>query len=176
MAGEISSDAGVLSYGELLEPVVARYRSRARRRYFRAAAAFASPEVHAYPEAEGFLYAIRQPGNQVHQRRIPRLPARPFGWPRRHVRRYYFSFDRQARSRGRARRVVANFMRTLVPRRAMARWSPTTLGEKQVKNGARMARHDRCVRFQMAEVTVSGRMFGHILVRIACLRAPPVPA
>lgn len=40
---------------ELLEPVVASYRARTRRRYFRADADFASPEVYAYLEAEGFL-------------------------------------------------------------------------------------------------------------------------
>ena len=35
--------------------------------------------------------------------------------------------------------------------------------------------HGRYVTFQMAEVAVSGRMFGQILARIARLRAPPVP-
>ena len=52
---------------EVLEPVVSRYRDRKLRRYFRADAAFASPEVYEFLEAEGFLYAIRLPANRVLQ-------------------------------------------------------------------------------------------------------------
>ena len=37
---------------EVLEPVVSRYRDRKLRRYFRADAAFASPEVYEFLEAE----------------------------------------------------------------------------------------------------------------------------
>jgi hypothetical protein len=43
---------------ELLEPVIARYRGRMKRRYFRGDAAFASPEVYGLLEAEGYKYAI----------------------------------------------------------------------------------------------------------------------
>ena len=71
---------------------------------------------------------------------------------------------------------LANFMRTLALPRSMARWSLTTLREKLVKIGAKMVCHGRYVTFQMAEVAVSGRMFGQILARIVRLRAPPVPA
>ncbi len=179
------------------------------------------------------------------------MPTRPVGRPPQHVRRYYFSFDYQARSWDRSRRVVAkiewhpgqliptvgfivtnlnrpaeqvaafynqrgkaeqcikegknainwtrlscqkfrnnevrihlhalaynlaNFMRTLALPRAMAHWSLTTLRGKLVKIGARMVCHGRYVTFQMAEVAVSGRMFGQNLGRIARLRAPPLPA
>ena len=45
----------------VLEPVVARYRNRTLRRYFRGDAAFASPEVYEFLEAEDFSYAIRLP-------------------------------------------------------------------------------------------------------------------
>ena len=246
--GHVHSAEG---WRELLEPVVARYQDRAHRRYFRADAAFASPEVYEYLEAEGFLYAIRLPSNQGLQRRISHLLTRPVGRPPQHVRRYYFSFDYQAHSWDSARRVVAkiewhpglliptvgfivtnlnrpaervsafynqrgkaeqwikegkhainwtrlscrkfrnnevrlqlhalaynlaNFMRTLALPRAMAHWSLTTLREKLVKIGARMVRHGRYITFQLAEVAVSGRMFGQILARIARVRAPPVPA
>jgi len=51
-----------------------------------------------------------------------------------------------------------------------------TLREKPIKIGAKMVRHGRYVTFQMAEVAVSGRMFGQILSRITRLRAPPMPA
>ena len=71
---------------------------------------------------------------------------------------------------------LANFMRTLALPRAMAHWSLTTLREKLVKIGARMVRHGRYVTFQIAEVALSGRMFGQILARITRLRAPPAPA
>jgi hypothetical protein len=70
---------------------------------------------------------------------------------------------------------LANFLRTLALPRTMAHWSVTTLREKLVKIGARMVGHGRYITFQMAEVAVSGRMFGQILARIARLRAPPVP-
>ena len=55
-------------------------------------------------------------------------------------------------------------------------WSLTTLREKLIRIGARMVRHGRYVTFQMAEVAVSGRMFGQILAHVARLRAPPVSA
>ena len=54
--------------------------------------------------------------------------------------------------------------------------SLTTLREKLIKFGARMVRHGRYVTFQMAEVAVSGRMFGQILACITRLRAPTAPA
>ncbi len=46
---------------EVLEPVMARYRGKLKRRYFRADAAFANPAVYEFLEAEGFTYAIRLP-------------------------------------------------------------------------------------------------------------------
>ena len=42
------------AWRDVLEPVVARYRDKAFRRYFRGDAAFASPEVYEFLEAEGF--------------------------------------------------------------------------------------------------------------------------
>ena len=92
---------------EVLEPVVDRYRDRKLRRYFRADAAFASPEVYEFLEAEGFLYAIRLPANQVLQECIAHLLARPVGRPPNHVRRFYTSFSYRANSWDKARRVVA---------------------------------------------------------------------
>ena len=49
----------------VLKPLVARYRTTLKRRYFRADAAFASPEVYEFLEAEGYGYAIRLPANAV---------------------------------------------------------------------------------------------------------------
>ncbi len=58
---------------EVLETVVDRYQDRKLRRYFRADAAFASPEVDEFLEAEGFLYAIHLPANRALREGI-RLP------------------------------------------------------------------------------------------------------
>src|SRR5215212_870293 len=91
----------------VLEPVVARYQTTLKRRYFRADAAFASPEVYAFLEAEGYGYVIRLPANAVLQRRIAHLLARPVGRPPQEVRRSYASFRYQAQTWARTRRVVA---------------------------------------------------------------------
>src|SRR4051794_27933273 len=63
----------------VLEPVIARYRDTVKRRYFRADAGFASPEVYELLEAEGYGYAIRLPANAVLQRKIAHLLTRPVG-------------------------------------------------------------------------------------------------
>ena len=54
-----------------MEPVVTRYKARKVRLYFRGDAAFASPKMYEYLEAEGFLYAIRLPANKVLQECMP---------------------------------------------------------------------------------------------------------
>jgi hypothetical protein len=51
----------------VLGPVVARYRGKLLRLYFRADAAFAMPGVYEFLEAEGIKYAIRLPANRVLQ-------------------------------------------------------------------------------------------------------------
>jgi hypothetical protein len=92
---------------DVLEPVVERYRGKFKRRYVRADAAFANPEVYEFLEAEGYKYAIRLPANQVLQQRIGYLLKRPVGRPPREVRRYYANFSYQAQSWKIPRRVVA---------------------------------------------------------------------
>ena len=92
---------------EVLEPVVARYRAKKLRRYFRADAAFANPEVYEFLEAEGFKYTIRLPGNKILQESIAHLLKRPVGRPPIEVRRYYANFSYQAQSWKTPRRVVA---------------------------------------------------------------------
>ena len=102
--GNVHSAEG---WRELLEPVVARYRTAVKRRYFRADAAFASPEVYECLEAEDYGYVIRLPANAVLQKRIAHLLKRPVGRPPHEVRRFYASFRYQAQSWSRSRRVVA---------------------------------------------------------------------
>ena len=82
----------------VLEPVVMRYKERKVRLYFRGDAAFASPEIYEYLEAEGLLYVIRLKANAILQRNIAHLLTRPVGRPPDHVRRFHASFSYQAGS------------------------------------------------------------------------------
>ncbi|HLE80516.1 MAG TPA: IS1380 family transposase [Dehalococcoidia bacterium] len=92
---------------EVLEPIVARYERTGVRRYFRADAAFASPEVYEYLEERGFLYAIRLPRNDVLEKEIQHLLRRPVGRPPKKPIVWYHDFPYQAGSWDRPRRVVA---------------------------------------------------------------------
>ncbi len=92
---------------DVLEPVLARYRKKMKRRYFRGDAAFANPEVYELLEAEGDKYTIRLPANAVLQERIGWLLKRPVGRPPHEVRRYHASFSYQAGSWNKPRRVMA---------------------------------------------------------------------
>ena len=77
------------------------------RLYFRGDAAFASPEIYEYLEAEGLLYVIRLKANAILQRNIAHLLTRPVGRPPDHVRRFHTSFSYQAGSWNKKRLVVA---------------------------------------------------------------------
>ena len=102
--GNVHSAHGWL---DVLAPVVARYRDRKLRRYFRGDAAFASPDLYEFLETEGYKYAIRLKANAVLQENIAHLLSRPVGRPPNHVRRVHASFSYQAGSWDRKRRVVA---------------------------------------------------------------------
>ncbi len=92
----------------VFEPVVARYRERKLRRYFRADAAFAKPEIYEFLETEGYAYAIRLPTNVILQEQIAHLLTRPVGRPPNYVRVFHASFNYQAAAWSKPRRVVAN--------------------------------------------------------------------
>lgn len=94
-SGNVHSAHG---WKDVLEPVVGRYRGKFKRRYFRADAAFANPEVYEFLEDEEFKYAIRLPANQILQQGIGYLLKRPVGRPPSEVRRYYANFSYQAQS------------------------------------------------------------------------------
>ena len=91
----------------VLEPVIARYRALDLPRFFRADAAFAIPELYELLEAEGYRYAIRLKANPILQEHITHLMTRPVGRPPIKPQRFYHSFDYQAQSWDRPRRVVA---------------------------------------------------------------------
>ena len=246
--GSLLRDGNVHSakdWRAVLEPVVARYQGRNLRRYFRADAAFANPEIYEYLEAEGFEYAIRLPGNDVLQRDIEPLLTRPVGRPANAPVVWYAGFLYQAQSWDRGRRVVAkvewhhgelfprvgfivtnlsrpakrvvrfynqrgtaeqwikegknaikwtrlschdfvdnqvrlqlfvlaynlgNFLRQAVLPQAVRHWTLTTLREKLIKIGAKVARHSGKIVFQMAEVAVPRELFRAILEGIGQLR------
>jgi Transposase DDE domain group 1 len=90
----------------VLEPVVARYRRANIGRFFRGDAAFARPEIYEYLEAEGYLYAIRLPSNEVLEREIESLVTRPVGRPSKKPVIWYYDFLYQAGTWDKPRRVV----------------------------------------------------------------------
>ena len=92
---------------DVLEPILARYERTGVRRYFRADAAFAKPDIYEYLEERQVLYAIRLPGNEVLQREIAPLLIRPVGRPPKRPVILYDDFWYRAGSWNRARRVVA---------------------------------------------------------------------
>ena len=95
------------NWREVLEPIVARYGRTGVRRYFRADAAFAKPEVYEYLEERRVLYAIRLPSNEVLQWEIAPLLRRPVGRPPKKPIIWYDDFWYQAGSWDRPRRVIA---------------------------------------------------------------------
>ena len=63
----------------VLEPVIARYRNLDLPRFFRADAAFATPELYELLEAKDYRYAIRLKASPVRERQISHLMTRPVG-------------------------------------------------------------------------------------------------
>jgi hypothetical protein len=91
----------------VLEPVVARYRSMAIKKFFRGDSAFAIPELYTFLEAEHYSYAIRLKSNGLLERQIEHLLKRPAGRPPQKPIVLYHDFMYQAASWDKARRVAA---------------------------------------------------------------------
>ena len=92
---------------DVLEPILSRYEETGVRRYFRADAAFAKPDIYEYLEERRVFYAMRLPSNDVLQREIAPLLIRPLGRPPKRPVVLYDDFWYRAGSWNRARRVVA---------------------------------------------------------------------
>ena len=155
---------------DVLEPVVARYRDRKLRRYFRGDAAFALPGIYEFLEVEGFSYAIRLPANKVLQESVAHLLKRPVGRPPKDVRRYHASFSYRAASWTKPRRVVAKvewhpgelyprvgFIVTNLSRpaeRVVAFYNQRGTAEQYIKEGKNAVRWTRlsCQKFRNNEV------------------------
>jgi len=91
----------------VLLPVIERYRGCDIPKFFRGDAAFAIPALYRLLEKEGYRYAIRIKSNAVLEREIEHLLKRPVGRPSHKPKVFYHSFQYQAKSWQRARRVVA---------------------------------------------------------------------
>ena len=92
---------------QVLEPILSRYAETGLRRYVRADAAFAKPDIYEYLEERRVFYAIRLPSNKVLQYEIAPLLIRPVGRPPKRPVILYDDFWYRAESWDRARRVVA---------------------------------------------------------------------
>ena len=90
-----------------LLPVVERYRHLSIPKFFRGDAAFANPALYRLLEEAGYRYAIRLKANAVLEREIEHLLTRPVGRPSHKPKVFYHSFQYQAKSWQRSRRVVA---------------------------------------------------------------------
>jgi hypothetical protein len=92
---------------KVLLPVIEGYRHLDIPKFFRGDAAFANPALYHLLEKEGYRYAIRIKSNAVLEREIEHLLTRPVGRPSHKPKVFYHSFQYQAKSWRRARRVVA---------------------------------------------------------------------
>jgi len=161
---------GAENWHAVLEPVVKRYRGKGLRRFFRGDAAFANPGVYEFLEAEKYGYAIRLPANDVLYREIEYLLSRPVGRPSREPKVFYDSFQYQAESWDRPRRVVVKVewhMDELFPRvgfivtnlrrraeRVVAFYNQRGTAEQWIKEGKQAIRWTRlsCHDFRDNEV------------------------
>jgi len=91
----------------VLEPVVKCYRVKDIIRYFRGDAAFADPNIYCFLETEDYFYAIRLKGNNILYKHIDHLLIRPVGRPPKKPIIQYHSFQYQAASWSKSRRVIA---------------------------------------------------------------------
>jgi len=94
-------------WDDVLLPIIDRYRAHGQTVVVRADAAFALPALYEALERRGVRYAIRLPANDVLERRIEDLLTRPRGRPSYAPLVRYRSFEYQAASWSRPRRVIA---------------------------------------------------------------------
>ncbi len=102
--GNVHSAEG---WEEVLLPVIDRYRRRRQSVVIRADAAFAMPAIYEALERREVRYAIRLPANDVLEPPIEDLLTRPRGRPSYAPLVRYRSFEYQAASWDRPRRVIA---------------------------------------------------------------------
>jgi hypothetical protein len=99
--------ASAKCWRNVLMPVIEHYRHLSIPKFFRGDAAFAIPALYRVLEKEGYRYAVRLKANAVLEREIAHLLTRPVGRPSHKPKVFFHSFQYQAKSWQRARRVVA---------------------------------------------------------------------
>ncbi|WP_371061395.1 IS1380 family transposase [Rhodosalinus sp. 5P4] len=93
---------------DVLDPVIARYAERDIMKFFRADAAYATPDLYERLEEADYFYAIRLPTNAVLREKIAHQLTRPVGRPSKtKVKRFYEDFQYQAQSWDKPRSVIA---------------------------------------------------------------------
>ena len=144
---------------EVLLPIIDRYRRRRQTVVVRADAAFALPALYEALERRRVRYAIRLPANDVLERQIEDLLTRPRGRPSHATLVRYRSFQYQAASWDRPRRVIAkveHHVTTLTgTNRAIVRfYNQRGTAEQWIKEGKTATHWTRlsCHRFRANEV------------------------
>ena len=180
----------------MLLPTIDRYRAHGQTVVVRADAAFALPALYEALEQRSVDYAIRLPANQVLERAIEDLLTRPRGRPSYAPLVRYRSFEYQAASWDRPRRVIAkveHHLGELFPRvgfivttltgtnRAVVRfYNQRGTAEQWIKEGKTATHWTRpsCHRFRANEVLlllgVIGYNLGNLLRRLvlpACIQS-----
>jgi hypothetical protein len=168
--GNVHSAEG---WKELLLPEIERQQGQGKEVVFRAAAAFAKPEIYEALEEREVKYAIRLPANDNLERNIAGLLTRPLGRPTYKPLVRYKSFLYQAASWKTARRVVAKMefhLGELFPRvgfivttlaadnRAVVRfYNKRGTAEQWIKEGKRAVKMTRlsCHRFRSNQVRLA---------------------
>jgi len=181
------------SWEELLPQEIERQQGRGNEVVFRAAAAFAKPELYEALEERQVKYVIRLPANDILERNVGELLKRPVGRPSYRPVVRYKSFLYQAGSWKRARRVVAKVefhFGELFPRvgfivtnlggstRTVVRfYNKRGTAEQSIKEGKQAAAMTRlsCHRFRANEVrlwpSVLAYNLGNLWRRLALPRA-----
>ena len=157
-------------WDDLLVPEIERQQAEGTRVAFRAAAAFAKPEVYEALEEHGVHYAIRIPANKSLELEIEDILFRPRGRPSRKPLVRYKSFRYQAENLTTPRRIVAKvehhqgelfprvgFIVTnmVLPSRSVARfYNKRGTAEQWIKEGKQATHWTRlsCHRFRANEV------------------------
>ncbi len=180
----------------VLRPVLSRYSTDMRpsitRRYFRGDAAFAMPELFDLLEAAGWGYAIRIKGNSKLYEQMSWLLRRRPGRPSHTVIRTYTSFQYQAKSGSKARRVVAKVEfhpgelfprvgfivtnRSLPNERVLAFYNGRGTAEQHIKEGKYALKWTRlsCMRFAANAVRLQLHALAYNLANFLRTLAMPV--
>ena len=170
---------------DVLEPILARYERTGVRRYFRADAAFAKPDIYDYHQGElfprvGFIATNMSAGPEgvVH---FYNGRGTAEQWIKEG--KYALNWTRLSCHRFVANQVrlslfilaynLGNFLRRLCLPNAVKHWSLRSVQVKLIKMGGRLVRHSRRLIFQLSEVSVPRRLFEGVLDRIGRLWPAP---